>query len=89
VSTEDFVADIDESPEKHRPDPRRLYDWAVSLEYGGLVMLSAHTTGKLIAARRCYRGYRLTSHSSHHLERQRCLPCGEASRSEGLPRAYL
>ena len=39
---EDFAAAINESPEQHRRDLRRLYDWATSLEREGLVKLSTY-----------------------------------------------
>jgi hypothetical protein len=40
--SEDFAAVIEKSPGEHRPDLRRLYDWAVSLEQEGLVNLSTY-----------------------------------------------
>jgi hypothetical protein len=38
----DFAAVIEESPQEHRPQLRRLYEWAVGLEKEGLVRLNTY-----------------------------------------------
>ncbi len=38
----DFAAAIEESPEEHRPELRRLYEWALRLERDALVQLSTY-----------------------------------------------
>ena len=42
VGGEDFAAVIEESPQEHQPELRRLYEWAVHLEEEGLAQLSTY-----------------------------------------------